>query len=193
MVKRRAKKIANSTDAAPRLRRTLAKCAKDDLINILVELAGEDRNVLRRLAARLEWESPPPELAAATRQAIADATDFDERDANRNFSYDYEAYNEVRRNLTRLIDLGELRLAMQLSVELMKEGSHQVEMSDEGLMTDDIQECLMPVLRALKKCELPSSEVLAWCEAMTKSDNVGFICEEQFRALQNHFAARKSQ
>src|SRR3984893_862304 len=104
MAKRRAKKIANSTAAAPRLRRTLAKCAKAELISILVELAGEDRSVLRRLAARLEWESPPQELAAATRQAIADATDFDERDANRNFSYDYEAYGEIRRNLTRLID-----------------------------------------------------------------------------------------
>ena len=128
-----------------------------------------------------------------TRQAIADATDFDERDANRNFSYDYEAYAEVRRNLTRLIDLGELQLAMQLSVELMKQGSYQVEMSDEGLMTDDIQECLMPVIRALKTCDLPSREVLAWCEAMQKSDRVGFICEEQRQVLQNHIAARRSQ
>ena len=193
MAKRRAKKIANSTAAAPRLRRTLAKCAKAELIDILVELAGEDRNVLRRLAAHLNLESPPPELAAATRQAIADATDFDERDANRNFSYDYEAYAEVRRNLTRLIDLGELQLAMQLSVELMKQGSYQVEMSDEGLMTDDIQECLMPVIRALKTCDLPSREVLAWCEAMQKSDRVGFICEEQRQVLQNHIAARRSQ
>ncbi len=76
-------------------------------------------------------ESSPQELAAAARQAIADATDFDERDANRNFSYDYEAYGEVRRNLTRLTNLGELPLTMELSLELMKQGSHQVERSDE--------------------------------------------------------------
>ena len=95
---------------------------------------------------RIELEASPQELAATTRQAIADATDFDERDANRNFAYDYEAYDEVRRNLMRLIALGELRLAMELSLELMKQGSYQVEMSDEGLMTDDIQECLMPVI-----------------------------------------------
>jgi hypothetical protein len=82
-----------------------------------VELAREDRGVLRRLAARIELESPPSELVAATRQAIADATDFDERDANRNFAYDYEAYAEVRRNLKRLINLGELRFAMELSLE----------------------------------------------------------------------------
>jgi hypothetical protein len=35
------------------------------LIDILVELADEDRRVLRHLAARLELESPPLELAAA--------------------------------------------------------------------------------------------------------------------------------
>ena len=108
-------------------------------------------------------EAPPEELAAATRQAIADATDFDERDINRNFDYDYEAYGEVKRNLGRLIDLGELRLAMELSLELMKQGSYQVEMSDEGLMTDDIEECLEVVVKALKKCDLPPGEVEPWC------------------------------
>jgi uncharacterized Zn finger protein len=193
MAKRRAKKIADSTDAAQRLRRTLAKCAKAELVDLLVELAGEDRRVLRRLAARMELESSPRELAAATRLAIADATDFDERDANRNFRYDYEAYSEVQRNLTRLISLGELRLAMELSLELMKEGSHQVEMSDEGLMTDDIQDCLLPVVRTLQSCDLPAGDVLAWCEAMTKSDNVGFICEEPLQKLRKHFAAPPSK
>jgi hypothetical protein len=66
-------------------------------------------------------------------------------------------------------------------------------MSDEGLMTDDIQECLMPVIRALKKCDLDPSAELAWCEAMTMSDKMGFICEEQLRTLQHQFAARESQ
>jgi len=56
---------------------------------VLVELAREDRGILRQLDARFELEAPPQELVAATRQAIADATDFDERDANRNFAYDY--------------------------------------------------------------------------------------------------------
>lgn len=51
------------------------------------------------------WRRAPQELAAATRQAIVDATDFNERDINRNFDYDYEAYGEVKRNLSRLIHL----------------------------------------------------------------------------------------
>jgi hypothetical protein len=69
----------------------------------------------------------------------------------------------------------------------MKQGSYQVEMSDEGLMTGDIQACLMPVIQALEKCGLPPGDVLAWCEAMKQSDGVGFICEEPLQALQSRF------
>lgn len=158
-----------------------------------MELAGEDRDIFRRLAARIELEAPPQELAAATRQAIADATAFDERDINRNYSYDYEAYGEVKRNLSRLIDLGELHLAMELSLELMKQGSCQVEMSDEGLMTADIEDCLSVVLKALKKCDLPPDEVVAWCEGMIKSDRVGFIGDRDLGTLRDHFQALRSQ
>jgi hypothetical protein len=178
---------------APRLRKALAKRTKDELLDVLVELAEEDRDIFRRLATRMELEAPPQELAAATRQAIADATDFDERDINRNFSYDYEAYGEVKRNLCRLIDLGELHLAMELSLELMNQGSCQVEMSDEGLMTEDIEECLRVVLQALKECDLPPDEVVAWCAAMIKSDRVGCICDRDLGTLRNHFEALRSQ
>ena len=152
-----------------------------------MELAEDDRGLLRRLSERFDLEAPPQELAAATRQAIADATDFDERDINRNFDYDYEAYSEVKRNLGRLIDLGELRLAMELSLELMKQGSYQVEMSDEGLMTDDIEECLQVVVAALRKCDLPPAEIVAWCKAMTKTDRVGFIYDRELEELRKHF------
>lgn len=156
-------------------------------------MAEEDRGIFRRLAARFAWEASAPELAAATRQAIADATDFDERDINRNFSYDYEAYGEVKRNLSRLIDLGELHLAMELSLELMKQGSRQVELSDEGLMTHDIEECLQVVLPAVKNSGQSPDEIVAWCAAMTKSDRGGFICDRDLVELLNAFDASRSQ
>jgi len=165
----------------------LAKRSKADLIDALLDLAKEDRKVFRQLDARFELKSSSEELAAATRQAIADATDFDERDANRNFSYDYAAYEGVKRNLSRLIDLGELRLAMELSLELMDRGSHQVETSDEGLITDDIEECLTVVIKALKKSALPTAEKLAWCREMTTRDRVGFVCDEKLQTLREHF------
>jgi len=192
MSKRRPKRAARSTDAAKSLRKALAKHTKDDLIDVLVELARDDRDILRRLAARFDLEAPPKELAVATRQAIADATDFVERDINRNFSYDYEAYREVKRNLSRLIELGQLPLAMELSLELMKEGSYQVEMSDEGMMSEDIEECLQVVIKALKKCDLPPGEVIAWCAKMSKSDRMGFICRGELQELRNHFEASQA-
>jgi len=195
MAKRRLKKVPKAVDlthAAERLRKALVKRTKVELIDVLVELAREDHKLLRRLDARFELEAPPKELVAATRQAIADATDFDEREIDYNFDYDYEAYREVKRNLRRLIDHGHLRQAMQLSLDLMKGGSYQVEMSDEGLMTPDIEECFSVVVKALKTGELPPGEVITWCEAMTKSDRVGFIYERELQGLRNHFKASQS-
>lgn len=156
-------------------------------MDALLELAQADRRVLRQLVARFDVAAAADELVAATRQAIADATAFDARDINRNFAYDSEAYDEVKRNLGRLIDSGQLRLAMQLSLELMKQGSYQVEMSDEGLMSADIEECLNVVHKAVRKCDLPADEVTAWCSEMLANDRVGFIGREPLQSLRNHF------
>jgi hypothetical protein len=171
------------------LRQALAKRKKAELVDVLVELAEADRGVLRQLTARFDVATAPDELVAATRRAIADATDFDEREINRNFDYDYEAYSEVKRNLGRLIGTGQLQQSMALALELMKQGSYQVEMSDEGLMTDDIEDCLKVVVEALRECDLPAAEVIAWCSAMLESDRVGFIAREPLEALRRHFQA----
>jgi hypothetical protein len=195
MRKRLSKKvprIAKTADAAVRLHKALVKRTKSELIDALVELAKEDRNVLRRLDARFELEATPEELVVATRQAIADATDFDERDINRNFDYDYEAYDQVKRNLARLVDQGQFRLAMELSLELMDQGSHQVEMSDEGLMTPAIEDCFTAVLKALPKYDLPLAEKIAWCTDMLHRDRVGFICDQGLQALRNRLEAAPS-
>jgi uncharacterized Zn finger protein len=192
MAKRRPKKLDPRTDAGERLRKALVKRPKGELIDVLVELAREDRGILRQLDARFKLEAPPKELVAATHQAIADATDFDERDINRNFDYDHEAYEAVKRNLTRLVKLGQLQLAMDLSLELMDQGSHQVEMSDEGLMTDDIEECLSVVMKALKQSDLPAEDKIAWCKEIVQRDRVGFICDQELQAVQRHFEASRS-
>ncbi|HEY7309256.1 MAG TPA: hypothetical protein VH643_07875 [Gemmataceae bacterium] len=171
------------------LRRALCRRKKAELVDTLLELAQAERGVLRQLTARFAVAAAPDELVTATHQAIADATAFDERDTNRNFAYDYEAYQEVKRNLGRLIDAGQLPLAMRLALELMKQGSYQVEMSDEGLMTQDIEGCLDVVLKALAKCDLPAAEVIAWCSAMLDTDRVGFIAREPLQALRTHARA----
>ena len=158
-----------------------------------MEFARDDRGILRQLESRFRLEVPAKELVAATRQAIADSTDFDEREINYNFSYDYGAYNAVKRNFGRLIDLGHLRTVMELSLELMGQGSYQVEMSDEGMMTGDIEECLQVVVKALRQCDLPADDVTAWCAGMRKKDHVGFICDTDLRALQGRIDAPHSQ
>jgi len=43
------------------------------------------------------------------------------------------------------------------------------------------------VLKALKKCDLPASEVIVWCTAMLENDCVGFIARESLQSLRNHF------
>jgi len=198
MSKRRATKAVKSLktmDPGPWLRKALAKRRKDELIDILVTIAREDRVVLRRLAAHFELQTPPKELLAATRQAMADATDFDERDINHNFSYDYEAYRQVQRNMHRLIEMEQLRPAMEpmeLSLELMGQGSYQVELSDEGLMADDIEACFRPVLKALRKCDLPAAEGIAWCAEMLKRDRVGCLCDQELRTLRQQFETSRS-
>jgi hypothetical protein len=192
MPKRKPKKPAPArkrSESTAELRQALTRRKKAELVDALLELAQADRGVLRQLTARFDVAATPDELGAATRQAIADATDFDERDINRNFDYDYEAYREVKRNLGRLIAAGQLRLAMRLALELMKEGSYQVEMSDEGMMTQDIEECLSVVLKALKKCDLPVAEIITWCSAMLDNDRVGFIAREPLQSLRNHLQA----
>jgi hypothetical protein len=177
---------AKQPGPAAELRRALSRRKKAELVDLLTELAEGDRGILRGLTARFDVVTTPDELVTATRQAIADATDFDEREINRNFDYDYEAYAEVKRNLGRLIASGQLRLAMALALELMKRGSYQIEMSDEGLMTGDIEDCLGVVLGALRKCDLPATEVIAWGSAMLESDRVGFVAREPLEALRNH-------
>jgi hypothetical protein len=188
MPRRQSKKrvpASQQAESTAALRQALGKRTKAELVTVLLELAQADRGIYHQLTARLGVAVAADELVAATRRAIAAATDFDERDSNRNFDYDYQAYEEVKRNLSRITASGRLPMAMQLALELMKEGSYQVEMSDEGLMTDDIEDCLSVVLKALAKCDLPADEVVAWCSAMLDNDRVGFIAREPLQSLRN--------
>src|SRR5262249_40640609 len=130
MSPRKPKRVAPASkrpESMAELRRALSRRKKAELVDTLLELAQANRGGLRQLTARVELAAAPDELVAATRQAIAD---------------DDEAYHEVKRNLGRLIDAGQLQLAMRLALELMRRGSYQVEMSDEGLVAQDIEDCL---------------------------------------------------
>jgi len=64
-------------------------------------------------------------------------------------------------------------------------------MSDEGMMTEDVEECLGVVVNSLSKCDLPAKDVVAWCEKMNRADRVQFICREALQALRNHVESRR--
>jgi hypothetical protein len=66
-------------------------------------------------------------------------------------------------------------------------------MSDEGLMTEDIEKCLKVVIGSLTEGAVPAKEVLAWCVAMRASDRVGFIAERPLEALRQRVQAAAAQ
>ncbi len=166
--------------------KVLSKQTKAVLIDELVDLIEDDRRLARRLALRFKIESPPEALVQETRQAIGEATAYDERQINYNFDYDYGAYQTVERNLKKLVKAGDLESAMDLSLALMKSGSEQVEMSDEGLMTNDIEDCLRAVVKAVKAASLPVETKRTWAKNMRGADRIDCICDEELRALADH-------
>lgn len=164
-------------------RTALSKQTKAALIDELVELIEDDSRLARRLALRFHVESPPGALVQETRQAIAEATAYDEREMNYNFDYDYAAYQTVEKNFGKMIKAGLLESAMELALELMKSGSEQVEMSDEGLMTGDIEDCLRVVIAAMKSADLPAETQRTWAKNMQRADRIDCICDEELQAL----------
>lgn len=93
----------------------------------------------------------------------------------------------MKRNFGRLVKSGHLHEAMALSLELMNQGSYQVEASDEGLMTYEIEECLQVVIKALQKSNLPPKDLNDWCTQMIKKDRVAYICNDELKALRERF------
>ena len=180
-------------DTLSDLRKALLRRKKSELVEIVMELVQADRKLQRQLRVKLRVVPAPDERIAATQRAIADATAFDRREIGRNFSYDHAAYEEVRRNLRLLVGSGQLQPAMSLALDLMKRGSHQVEMSDEGLMTEDVESGLAMVLESLARSDLPATEVLAWITSMLKHDRVGFIARESLESLRNQVQKSLSQ
>ena len=178
---------------ADQWKQSLDRFDKTAMIDAIVDMARHDRLFRRKVEWRFGLASSVPDLVAATRHAIAEATYFDDRDRNSNFEYDWEAFQIIQDYFARLIEMGALAEAMQLALELMRAGSFQVEGSDEGMMTEDIQHCLRVVFDALKHSDVPVSDILNWCDRLTQCDCVGFICEAEIRALRMQFEDSCSQ
>ena len=203
MAKRKApkkspgKKPAKRSSVSPveRLQAALVGRTTEELVGVIVKIARSDSRILRQLQNDfgVHDSMDADELVAVTHMAIADATDFDEREMNYNFDYDHDAYETVLRNFKRLVKSDSLSDAMQLALELMKQGSYQIEMSDEGMMTDEIKDCLTVVITAVGKSTLPAATICEWCDAMIAKDRVGFLCDEELTALKKKQARRQTE
>lgn len=183
MVKKRTKKPRKlaKPDRIPLIDRALRTRTKADLIAMILALAKEHPVVARELERRLNIEKPVELLVADVSSAIDRATDFDECMMNYNFDVDWQAYDDVRKGLSLLVKLGRLAEAKSLALKLMKDGSYQVECSDEGMMSDDICECLKPVIQAVKAAG--GVEAAKWAGEMQEADRVGFICDQELAVL----------
>jgi len=185
MVKRgtkRPRKLA-TTDRFPLIEKALGKRTKADLIQMIVMLAKEHAVVARELEAQLGVEKPVDLLVADVSSAIDRATDFDERMMNYNFDVDWQAYEDVQKGLMQLVKLGQIEHAKVLALKLMEDGAYQVECSDEGLMSDEIEGCLKPVIRAVKAGG--GKDAGKWARQMQEADRVGFICEHELAEIEN--------
>ncbi|MCE9553670.1 MAG: hypothetical protein K8T91_09905 [Planctomycetes bacterium] len=179
---KKPRKLATS-DRFPLIEKELRKQTKGELVAMILAIAKQHAVVSRELEGRLTIEKPIDLLVADVSSAIDRATDFDERRMNHNFEVDWQAYEEVQKGLALLVKLGYLADAKSLALKLMKDGSYQVECSDEGLMSDDISECLNPVIRAVKAAG--GGEAVKWARAMQTADRVGFICDNELAGLRD--------
>jgi len=168
--------------ARQQVERALQSLNKEQILPIVTVLARSTAT-LRELEELADVRGSLTDLSVGTRWAIFDATEFDERDCNSNFDYDFRAYRTVQRNLGLLVGAGHWREAMELAVELMRWGSEQICASDEGLMAEEIGDCVRVVTRGLVHSELPSMSILSWCGAMAAADATGCLEDQEFSEL----------
>ena len=184
--KKALKKVPKGKDAVPSLdylAAALKKQSKETLVKMLMEIASTDRVMQRELEVELDVHAPDNQIIPQTREAIADATYFDEDDYNTNFDYDSRAYELVEKNFRKLVQMKAWAELMNLSLELLRDGSAQAEASDEADMASDIEDCLKPVIEALANTNLPSKAIVDWCDQMKLADKIGCICVRELVSL----------
>ena len=172
-----------SSSLQQELEKTLSKQSKKTLVDWIMATANSDPKLLRQLKQEFSIEVSTHDLVADTRNAIANATDFDEREMNHNFDFDSHAYVTTAKNFKKLIKADRWDELLPLTLELMEKGSYQMEMSDEGMMLDDIDDCLESVIESMYDSHLPVAARIKWCEAMLKTDRTKCISTRPLKAL----------
>ena len=153
---------------------------KDTLIQLLTKLCDENIHARWSIEAKLEMPKSIDLILHDLREAIRLATKVDEKRLNYNFAVDWEAYAEVNRLMELLVSTGTRDEAMEIAIHFMEKASHQIECSDEGLMLEEVEACLQPVLKLLES--LDEAQRASWAFRMQVADSVGLICHERLQS-----------
>lgn len=161
------------------LRTALSQLEKDDLVELAVRAAQEEKAVQWLLEEQTRLEKPVELLVHTIEDAIKIATRVNEHELNRNSHYDWRAYKAAESGLTQLIEKQAIEEAKALALTLIERGGHQINCSDEGMMREEIEDCLRPVIAAVAFSPGASD----WARDMLTRDTSGFICEGELREL----------
>lgn len=154
--------------------KALRRTRKETLVQLLMDWSAKDIVVCWRIEAALQITKPLELLLYDLRRAIALATQTDDTRLNRDVPVDYEAYAEIRRLMGQLVSAGFVAEAMEVAIEFMDLASYQLECSDQGLMQEEIEEGLQPLLAALEDDNSPRRA--QWAAQMQHADRVGSVC-----------------
>lgn len=133
-------------------------------------------------------ELPPLEfsseiLIAIARRAIYDATWYEVKSINHNFSYDRQAYYAVAKLFHQLADRDKLEALLELTGLLISAGDSQMEAGDEGMTRDEIEMCVNVTLDALEASSFTPEQLRETACALRCSAAGTFICHQRFEQL----------
>lgn len=161
------------------LRATLRRMKKVDLVELTLRVAREGKASEWMLEHEVGLDKPVNLLVNDIEVAMEIATRVDEQQMNRNPEIDWRAYEVVQRGLLQLIEKERIEDAKALALKLMRKGSFQIECSDEGLMHEEIENCLRPVISAVHE----SSGGSEWALEMLRHDGTRSICQRELTEL----------
>ena len=163
--------------------RALRFQGKEQLVQILTKLCVENIQARWSIEAELEMSKPVELILLDIREAIRRATQVDEKRINHNPPVDWEAYAEVKRLMEMLVSVGASDEAMEIAIHFMGEASRQIEYSDEGMMLEEVEACLQPILDSLK--DFDERQRALWSLRMQAADRVGFVCHDKLQSWSN--------
>lgn len=175
----RLAKIRHTENRKELIAKTLRSQRKDALVQVLSKLCDANIHARWIIEAELGMNKPVELVLHDLREAIQLATHVDDERVDRNFSYDWEAYAEVKRLMEMLVSLGEIGEAMEMAIHFMDRASRQISYSDEGMMLEEVEASLAPVLQAMENQD--ETQRSSWAMRMQKEDQVGIVCRDRLQ------------